>query len=120
MGRLELSRIYRQTDEDFLSILNSVRVGNASQEILGLLNAHVRERAHLEGVDSYVTLTPRNDDVHQINMQRLAQLDTPEFEYQAEVSGKFEHDESSDPTERTLRLKQGARVIMLRSRPQIT
>ena len=113
MGRLEFSRTYRQTDEDFLSILNAVRVGKASPEILEPLNARVCEVDHLEAADSYVILTPRNDAAHEINMQRLDELAEPEFEYQAEVSGGFMSDKLLDPTERTLRLKQGARVIML-------
>lgn len=113
VGRLELSRTYRQTDMSFLRLLNSLRIGNSGPDILEPLNTRVCERVRLKDPDSYVTLTPYNAEAHRINMQRLEQLDAPLFEYQAEVSGKFKLDKSSDPTERTLRLKQGARVIML-------
>jgi len=113
VGRLELSRTYRQTDMSFLGLLNSLRIGNSGPDILEPLNTRVCERVRLKDPDSYVTLTPYNTEAHRINMQRLEKLDAPLFEYQAKVSGKFKLDKSSDPTERTLRLKQGARVIML-------
>lgn len=111
MGFLEFSKTYRQKESQYLRILNAVREADISPELLGVLNARVCERALLKPTDSYVTLTPTNQIAHQINVERLDSLDTLMFEYQATVSAQF--DRSVDPTDRTLRLKKNARVIML-------
>jgi ATP-dependent DNA helicase PIF1 len=46
-------------------------------------------------------------------MRFLGALKTPEFQYDALVSGEF--DQSAFPTEQTLRLKVGAKVVLLRN-----
>jgi ATP-dependent exoDNAse (exonuclease V) alpha subunit len=63
--------------------------------------------------ENVITVAPRNDTVDQINAERLAELKTPLFEYQAEISGNLER--SYFPTEEYLRLKKGAQVMLLKN-----
>src|SRR5262249_35009332 len=64
-------------------------------------------------LDDYVTLTPTNQAALQINLAFLGCLPGPEHTLPAVVAGRF--DPASYPTDRTLRLKAGARIMMLRN-----
>jgi ATP-dependent exoDNAse (exonuclease V) alpha subunit len=71
----------------------------------------------LERVDQgeYVTLTTTNQAAFEINESFLDAIKEKEYVYDANIQGKFE--ESDYPTEATLRLKKGARVMLLRNDP---
>lgn len=109
MGYVELTKVFRQTDPRFAMLLNSIREGQPSSQVLAVLNARVCERGRLPCSDDYVTLTPNNNIAHQLNLRELERLGTPETEYKAVVTGEF----NEAPTDESLRLKKGARVIML-------
>lgn len=111
MSYIELTKVFRQTDPQFAMLLNSIREGQPSSEALAVLNARVCERGRLASSDDYVTLTPTNNIAHQLNLRELERLGLPEMEYEAVVTGEFNPKEA--PTDESLRLKKGARVIML-------
>jgi hypothetical protein len=107
----ELTHNFRQKDdEEFRGILNAIRINEAGEEILSSLNSRCFNSVPTENV---ITVAPRNDTVDQINAERLAELKTPLFEYQAEISGNLER--SYFPTEEYLRLKKGAQVMLLKN-----
>ncbi len=110
---IELERVFRQKDETLLRVLNRVRDGEATEEDLAVLN----ERAHAirtlgEG-DAYVILTPTNAAAQRINMAYLEALPGNVTTYEAGISGEF--GDSAHPTDATLLLKVGAKVILLRN-----
>ena len=110
---IELERVFRQNDEMLLRVLNRVRDGEASEDDLAVLN----ERAHAirtlgEG-DAYVILTPTNAAAQRINMAYLEALPGNVTPYEAGISGEF--GDSAHPTDATLLLKVGAKVILLRN-----
>jgi ATP-dependent exoDNAse (exonuclease V) alpha subunit len=112
---IELERVFRQKDETLLRVLNRVRDGEATEEDLAVLN----ERAHAirtlgEG-DAYVILTPTNAAAQRINMAYLEALPGNVTTYEAGISGEFA--DSAHPTDATLLLKVGAKVILLRNDP---
>jgi ATP-dependent exoDNAse (exonuclease V) alpha subunit len=112
---IELERVFRQNDETLLRVLNRVRDGEATEEDLAVLN----ERAHAirtlgEG-DAYVILTPTNAAAQRINMAYLEALPGNVTTYEAGISGEF--GDSAHPTDATLLLKVGAKVILLRNDP---
>jgi ATP-dependent DNA helicase PIF1 len=112
---LELDRVYRQTDETLLDVLNRIRDGEATEEDLGVLN----ERAHairtLSEGDRYVILTPTNAAAQRINMAYLEALPGEVKTYEAGITGEF--GETAHPTDANLLLKPGAKVILLRNDP---
>lgn len=112
---IELTKVYRQNDPAFVQILNAIRDNDLDQRVLEELNKRVSERQNLEDADSYVTLTPKKDIASQINNEYLDKLDAPIKEYPAHFFGKFS--ENDFPGDALLRLKPGARVIMLRNDP---
>ena len=107
----ELTYIFRQQgDEGFKTILNGVRKNRIEDENLEALNERCVSTIPTEGV---ITLATRNAVVDQINNNRLIQLNSPEYQYRAEISGNL--DKSAFPTEEILRLKKGAQVMLLKN-----
>jgi ATP-dependent exoDNAse (exonuclease V) alpha subunit len=110
----ELSHIFRQQDdEEFKTILNSVRKNQIEESVLFTLNQRHFESVPTEGI---ITLATRNAVVDRINNSRLAELKGEMHEYRAEISGNLER--SAFPAEEFLRLKKGAQVMLLKNDPE--
>lgn len=107
---IELIRIFRQTDEAFVALLIRVRDNNCTAEDIQELNRRVINDNAEQG--SAVILTTTNHGAAEINEQKLNQLESGPFEYEASISGKFD---DSFPTDRKLVLKRGAQVILLKN-----
>jgi len=107
----ELTYIFRQqNDQKFKDILNKVRKNEIDESTLLELNERYVNQVPVDGV---ITLATRNDIVNEINNAKLAQIDSPQFEYRAEVSGSLER--SAYPAEEFLQLKKGAQVMLLKN-----
>jgi energy-coupling factor transporter ATP-binding protein EcfA2 len=112
---LELSHVFRHKDEALLAVLNRIREGDVSKEDLALLNDRVHPIRTLSDGEPYVILTPTNAAARRINMAYLDALPSQSREYQAKVAGEFS--ENAHPTDATLILKSGAKVMLLRNDP---
>jgi energy-coupling factor transporter ATP-binding protein EcfA2 len=110
---LELNQVFRQSDEGLIRVLNRIREGEVEDDDLTLLNDCVRPVRTLGEGDAYVILTPTNAAAQRINMAYLDALPGHLHSYQAGVSGEF--NTSAHPTDTTLQLKVGAKVILLRN-----
>ena len=112
---LELRKVFRQTDDTLIEVLNAIRDGEAGEREIDILNQRVGPiRTLAEGRD-YVILTPTNEAANRINRAYLDALPGEEHLYDAGVIGEF--NQKAQPTEAELILKQGAKVIMLRNDP---
>ncbi len=111
--RIELSQVFRQSDQALISVLNRVRDGEADEDDLQTLNARVSPIRTLSEGDSFVILTPTNAAAHRINAAFLAALPGAAREYTAATTGEF--GAGAQPTDATLILKPGAKVILLRN-----
>jgi hypothetical protein len=80
----EMEHSYRQTDAHFLKILDAIRVGDHSAEILAAINARVTEEIPLREV---ITLTGNNAAVGFINQRKLDALPYEEQRYHATILG---------------------------------
>ena len=112
---IELERVFRQNDETLLAVLNRVRDGEATEDDLAILNERTHAIRTLGEGDAYVILTPTNAAAQRINMAYLEALPGNVTPYEAGVSGEF--GDSAHPTDATLLLKVGAKVILLRNDP---
>jgi ATP-dependent exoDNAse (exonuclease V) alpha subunit len=110
---IELSHVFRQKDESLISMLNRVREGDADEHDLALLNERVHPIRTLAEGEPYVILTPTNAAARRINMAYLDALPGKAHEFAAGVTGDF--NESAQPTDATLVLKPGAKVMLLRN-----
>ena len=109
---IELSMVYRQSDKEFIDLLNKIRDGKIDLQSLEVLNKRCLcpENKDEEG---YIRLTTHNNRAAIINDSRLQSLPTREFFYEAEIDGTFP--ESAFPAEKSLCLKEGAQVMFVKN-----
>ena len=110
---IELSMVYRQSDPVFIDILNKIRDGIIDNASMALLNNRCFRQSGSFVDKGFIRLTTHNNRAATINNARLASLPTPEFNYEAKIEGTFP--ESSFPTEKTLRLKEGSQVMFIKN-----
>ena len=106
---LELDKIFRQRDEDFVEILNQVRNNNISKENFNRLNDRYTPDFDLENNPDFVVLTTHNAVSDDINESRLIDIDSKTFIFDAAIKGDFP--EYLYPVEQQIVLKKGARVM---------
>ena len=111
MVKIEFQKVYRQEDQDFLRILENVRLNKTTPENLMHLNERVCQPTKEDG--TVITLASLNRTADTINQQRLAEIEAEEYTYEGTVTGKFE--EKRFPVDLTLRLKVGAQVMFTRN-----
>jgi ATP-dependent exoDNAse (exonuclease V) alpha subunit len=111
---VELTKIFRQTDRQFIGLLNKIRMNEYGRDDFELLNSRVNRRIGDE-LDRHITLTTTNRDAALINQRRLAKLPGRLYEYEADIDDDF--DDSAYPTDPSLKLKVGSQVMMLKNDP---
>jgi len=109
-AKYELSTIYRQKDKKFIDLLNQIRLGKVTEQTLEEINVRVTEPPAEGG---FITLAGHNDTVTQINHTQLSKLEGREMTYEATITGDL--NEKSYPTEKLLKLKVGAQVMLLKN-----
>ena len=109
--KIEFQKVYRQEDEQFLQILENVRLNKTTPENLMHLNERVCQPTKEDGM--VITLASLNKTADTINQKRLAEIDSEEYTYEGTVTGKFE--EKRFPVDLTLKLKVGAQVMFTRN-----
>ncbi len=109
---IELRKVYRQTDDRFIGILDRIRTNTATEGDLRLLNARV-DKSPSQNTSLSIILAARRDVVDYTNEQRLAALDGSPTIFYGIIKGDFP--ESSLPTPMELQLKPGAQVIFIKN-----
>ncbi len=107
---IELTKIYRQTEEEFVNILNSVRNKTVTDELLFNLNKRVDFTFDPDPNEGYIELVTINAKADIINDRRLKTLSGKIYSYEGIISGEF--DERSYPAPHILDLKVGAQVML--------
>lgn len=111
---IELQKVYRQSDQTFISVLDRIRKNQAGNADLQLLNTRYGVPTdNKKEEDLYVTLATRRDTVDYINERRLKELSGEAEVFHGEITGDFP--ESSLPTSQELVLKPGAQVIFVKN-----
>ena len=110
---IELSKIFRQTDDVFISILNNLRNNTISQDDIQNLNHFVQPNFDLKANKGYITLTTHNAKADAMNAQALADLDGKLVKYKPEIIGDFP--DKIYPVEEILELKVGAQVMFIKN-----
>lgn len=109
MDFIELEKIYRQQDQPFINLLNSIRNKTITDEDIFTLNQRVKPDYTTE--ESYVYLTPKNVDAETINEEKLLALKGKMFSFDAQVEGTF--GKEYYPSKPALKLKVGSQVMMV-------
>lgn len=110
---IELKHIYRQKNEDFITILNEIRNDNLSTKSAEILNTRYNPEFSPKKEEGFITLTTHNKRANAINKTELEKLTTKTMFFDAVVEGKF--NESSYPNDENLILKVGAQVMFIKN-----
>lgn len=108
---IELEKIYRQKDQYFISLLNSIRNNSANETQLEAINSRLNRDFEPKSSDFYMYLTTTNDLAEEVNQKKLARLKGKLFTYQGLIAGDF--DTKSLPTKIELFIKVGSQIMML-------
>ena len=113
---IELDHVFRQQNADFVRLLNEVRENRLTQEGREMLNLRYQPDFRNTDDDFHITLTTHNHTADTINEQKLSGLRGRTFTFKAEIVKDFP--ENNYPTDETLTLKEGARVMFIRNDDQ--
>jgi hypothetical protein len=110
---VELKKVYRQKDEEFLDILQQLRMNNVREKEQAMLAGYVKEDFKIQHSPGYIYLTTHNYKADEVNRQMLHSLPSKAITYQAEVQGDFP--EKAYPMETGLVLKIDAQVMFTKN-----
>ncbi|MCX8532761.1 helix-turn-helix domain-containing protein [Chryseobacterium luquanense] len=109
---IELTKVYRQTDQEFLEILNAIRDGDVANINFNHLNERY-DPSFEAGEEPYVYLCSHNKMADDINQEKLKDIKVSPKSYEAKLFGEFK--ENQFPNEQFLELKIGAQVMFIRN-----
>jgi hypothetical protein len=110
---IELTHIFRQADEEFISLLNKVRDKKLDAESTRLLNSRYDPNFTYPKDEKYITLTSHNKAAMTINTAKLKELGGKSYKFTAEIANDFP--ESMYPNEFELELKVGAQIMFVKN-----
>jgi nucleoside-triphosphatase THEP1 len=112
---IELTEIFRQSDQKFIHLLNNVRENKIDHYTLSELNSRFIPNFAPSDSEGYITLTTHNYQSQQINTSKINELKSTPRSFKAKIMGEFP--EFSYPTDYDLTLKIGAQVMFVKNDP---
>lgn len=110
---IEFNKIYRQSEERFINLLNQVRNNALDEDGMAILESRFKPSFRRSKQDGYIILTTHNNKASEINARELGNLDSKLFSYQAEIQAEFS--DRAYPADEVLHLKVGAQVMFIRN-----
>lgn len=111
-AEIELKKIYRQSDRNFLSLLNNIRHQQMDEYDYEKLKERYQPNFN-PTEQGYILLATHNSKANSVNESELRKLIGRTFMFEAEVEGDFP--ESMYPCDKILQLKEGAQVMFIRN-----
>ena len=113
MVTIELKHIFRQSDGQFIELLNKVRNNQLDAGVFETLNSRYVPDFQPSVEDDYITLTSHNASSFELNTRRLSSLAGQLRSFKANIEDEFP--ETAYPTEEKLEFKIGAQVMFVRN-----
>ncbi|RWX00091.1 helix-turn-helix domain-containing protein [Flavobacterium cerinum] len=110
---IELNKIYRQTDDVFINVLNNLRNNVITTDDVKILNGFVDPDFDSTKHSGYITLTTHNAKADAMNANSLEGLDGKQYSFHTEIVGDFP--KNIYPVEDELKLKVGAQVMFIKN-----
>jgi hypothetical protein len=114
-AQLELKKIYRQKNQQFVELLNKVRFNQMTSDDVALLNRRHVPNFKPKVEENYIQLSTTNKRVDEVNENKLKALKTDERKYEGLVEGIFPS--SFMRTQENLALKIGAQIMTVINDP---
>lgn len=111
-AEIELKKIYRQSDRNFLSLLNNIRHQQMDEYDYEKLKERYQPNFN-PTEQGYILLATHNSKANSVNENELRKLIGRTFMFEAEIEGDFP--ESMYPCDKILQLKEGAQVMFIRN-----
>ncbi|MCZ0933218.1 MAG: WYL domain-containing protein [Oligoflexia bacterium] len=108
---IELKKVYRQKDEEFISLLNRIRNNSVSEEDLKILNSRHRPSFKPKKNEFYIHLTAINKTADSINEEHIKALKGKAHQSSALIEGNF--GKEYFPTHPELKFKIGSQVMLI-------
>lgn len=112
---IELTTVYRQSNYDFVTLLNKIRDGKVDPQTLSRLNERYLPGFDPDENEGFIRLTTHNRIVDALNRQKLQALPGGAMTYDAVMEGDFPS--SVFPADKELTLKVGAQVMFIKNEP---
>jgi guanylate kinase len=110
---IELEKIYRQSDQTFINLLNNLRDNNPTKQDIQLLNKYYNPGYKPSNNEGHVHLVTHNRIADEVNRNSLDQIQKKSFYYEADIQGDFS--EHLYPVDYELELKKGAQVMFIKN-----
>ncbi|MDP3556239.1 MAG: DEAD/DEAH box helicase [Bacteroidota bacterium] len=110
---IELDKIYRQNEQEFIDLLNRVRVNQVTQNELKILNSKYDPNFSPNENENYITLATHNNIVDNTNLTNLSKLTSELKSFDAEITGIFP--DNIMPTNKILQLKEGSQIMFIKN-----
>jgi len=108
---IELTKVYRQKDQDFIALLNRIRTGDTQPEDIELLNR--RYDTSTADKQGHIILCTHNNIADTVNQQHLDALPAKLHTFTGTITNEF--NARNLPAELELQLKQGAQVMFIKN-----
>ena len=110
---IEFTKIYRQSEEQFIRLLNKVRNNEMDEDSLSDLHQRYQPDFFGDRTEGYILLTTHNEKAREINMGELVRLPGKVFTYKSDIDGDFPP--TAFPADEALQLKIGAQVMFIKN-----
>nr|WP_121273882.1 DEAD/DEAH box helicase [Pedobacter schmidteae] len=111
--QIELTTVFRQTEPEFINILNDIRNNQISESGLELLNRRYATDDNTSSEVSPIIITSHNAEANAINKEKLDELPGTAYTFEGEVSGEFR--DLGLQAEQSLTLKEGAQIMFIKN-----
>jgi len=110
---IEFNKIYRQSEERFIRLLNQVRNNELDEEGMNILESRFQPSLHRKPQDGFIILTTHNETARQINYEKLQGLDGKLYSFKADIEEEFPG--TAYPADELLQLKVGAQAMFIKN-----
>ena len=118
METVELNKVFRQSESDFITLLNAIRMAHVTKEVVEALNSRCDRDFVPPEDEPYITLTTTNARATKINDESLERLKGRFKRYEGELEGVFAVAENPPlPAPDLLALKKQAQVMFVKNDP---
>ncbi len=112
---IELEKIYRQSDNIFIEVLNHLRNNEVTHSDITLLNTYYKPNFEPIKSENYIKLTTHNYKADELNNSELQKLSEKSYYFKADLWGEF--NENAFPLDEKLELRLGAQIMFVKNDP---